>query len=96
MGTTPRCPAAESAAIYTLSLLTRRKRLSIYSIQMLKRRQPDWFRQDAATLFDLLERGELNPVIDRRLPLEQAVLAHELLGKARNRGKDRPGEPVAR
>ena len=36
--------ATASAAMYTLSLLTRRKRLFIYSIQMLKRRQPDWFR----------------------------------------------------
>jgi NADPH2:quinone reductase len=79
--------AAGSAAIYTLSLLTRRKRLSIYSIQMLKRRKPEWFRQDLTALFDLLERGELKPVIDRRLPLEQAALAHELLGKAGTVGK---------
>jgi NADPH2:quinone reductase len=75
------------AAAYTLSLLTRRKRLSIYSIQMLKRREPDWFRQDLTTLFGLLERGELKPVIDRRLPLEQAALAHELLGKGETVGK---------
>jgi NADPH:quinone reductase-like Zn-dependent oxidoreductase len=75
------------AAAYTLSLLTRRKRLLIYSIQMLKRRQPDWFRQDLTTLFDLLRRGELKPVIDRRLSLEQAALAHELLGKGETVGK---------
>lgn len=75
------------AAAYTLSLLTRHKRLLVYSIQMLKRRKPDWFRQDMATLFDLLGRGELKPVIDRRLPLEQAALAHELLGKGETVGK---------
>jgi NADPH2:quinone reductase len=75
------------AAAYTRSLLTRRKRLLIYSIQMLKRREPDWFRQDLTTLFDLLGRGELKPVIDRRLPLEQAALAHELLGKGETVGK---------
>jgi NADPH2:quinone reductase len=75
------------AATYTLSLLTRRKRLSIYSIQMLKRRKPDWFRRDLTTLFDLLGRGELKPVIDRRLPLEQAAHAHELLGKGDTVGK---------
>ena len=79
--------AAGWAAAYTLSLLTRRKRLLIYSIQMLKRRKPDWFRQDLTTLFDLLGRGELKPVIDRRLPLEQAALAHELLGKGETVGK---------
>jgi NADPH2:quinone reductase len=75
------------AAAYTLSLLTRRKRLLIYSIQMLKRRKPDWFRQDLTMLFDLLGRGELKPVIDRRLPLEQAALAHELVGKGETVGK---------
>jgi NADPH2:quinone reductase len=79
--------AAGCAAAYALSQLSWRKRLSIYSIQMLKRRKPDWFRQDLATLFDLLARGDLKPVIDRRLPLEQAALAHELLGKGDTVGK---------
>jgi NADPH2:quinone reductase len=79
--------AAGWAAAYALSLLTRRKRLSVYSIQMLKRSKPDWFRQDLTTLFDLLGRGELKPIIDRRLPLEQAPLGHELLGKGDTVGK---------
>jgi NADPH2:quinone reductase len=75
------------AVAYILSLVVRRKRLSIYSIQMLKRRKPDWFRQDLARLFEFLGRGELKPVIDRRLSLEQAALAHELLGKGETVGK---------
>jgi NADPH2:quinone reductase len=54
---------------------------------MLKRREPDWFRQDLTMLFGLLGRGELKPVINRRLPLEQAALAHELLGKGGTVGK---------
>ncbi len=54
---------------------------------MLKRGEPDWFRQDLTLLFDLLARGELKPIIDRRLPLEQAALAHELLVKGENVGK---------
>ncbi len=79
--------AAGWAAAYALGLLSRRRRLSVYSIQMLKRRKPEWFRQDLAALLDLLARGELRPVIDRRLPLEQATLAHELLGKGETLGK---------
>src|SRR5262245_29544355 len=75
------------AAAYILSLLSRNKRFLIYSIQMLKRRKPDWFRQDLTTLFDLLGRGELKPVIDRKLPLEQAALGHELLAKGETVGK---------
>jgi NADPH2:quinone reductase len=79
--------AAGWAVAYTLGLLTPGKRLLIYSIQMLKRRKPDWFRQDLTTLFDLLARGELRPVIERRLPLEQAALAQELLVKGGTVGK---------
>jgi NADPH:quinone reductase-like Zn-dependent oxidoreductase len=70
-----------------LSLMSWRKRLWIYSIQMLKRRKPDWFRQDLTALLDLLARGELRPVIDRRLPLGQAALAHELVAKGDTVGK---------
>ena len=72
---------------FARSLLTRRKRLSIYSIQMLKRRKPDWFRQDLTTLFDLLGRGELKPIVYRKLPLEQAALGNELLRKGDTVGK---------
>jgi NADPH2:quinone reductase len=75
------------AAAYILNVLSRNKRFSIYSIQMLKRRKPDWFRQDLTTLIGLLERGELEPVIDRRLPLEQAALAQDLLVKGDTVGK---------
>lgn len=79
--------AAGCAMAYTLSLLSRRKRLFIYSIQMLKRKKPDWFRQDLTTLLDLLARGELKPIIDRKLPLEQAAIGHELLVKGETIGK---------
>ena len=75
------------AAACTLSLLNRRRRLVIYSIQMLKRRKPDWFCQDLTTLFDLLGRGELRPLIDRKLALEEAALGHELLVKGGTVGK---------
>src|SRR5262249_44529654 len=63
-------------------LLSWSKRFMVYSIQMLKRREPEWFRQDLTTLLGLLERGELKPLIHRRLPLEQAALAQELLAKS--------------
>lgn len=72
---------------YLLKLLTWNKECLIYSIQMLKRREPGWFRQDLTTLFGLLERGALKPLIDRRLPLEQAALAQELVGKGETVGK---------
>jgi NADPH2:quinone reductase len=75
------------AAAYILNFLSGNQRFLIYSIQMLKRREPSWFRQDLTTLFGLLERGELKPVIHSRLPLEQAALAQELLVKGDTIGK---------
>jgi len=79
--------AAGWGSAYAMSLLSRRKKLMIYSIQMLKRRKPDWFRQDLTTLFDLLRRGELKPIIDRRIPLEEVALGDELLRKGDTVGK---------
>lgn len=79
--------ASGCAAAYLLKLLAWNKKVLIYSIQKLKRQEPDWFRQDLTTLFGLLERGELKPLIDRRLPLEQAALAQELVSKGETVGK---------
>jgi NADPH:quinone reductase-like Zn-dependent oxidoreductase len=75
------------AAMYLLKLLSWSKRFMVYSIQMLKRREPEWFRQDLTTLLGLLKRGELRPLIHRKLPLEQAALAQELLVKSETVGK---------
>ena len=71
--------AAGWAAVYAMNLLNPHKRMRLYSIQMLKRRHPEWFREDLLTLFSLLAEGKLKPIIAHRLPLEQAALAHERL-----------------
>jgi NADPH2:quinone reductase len=64
-----------------------RKRVVPYSIQWLKRRRPAWFRQDLATLFDLLQQHKIKPLIAQRLPIEEARQAHELLGEGGVTGK---------
>jgi NADPH2:quinone reductase len=51
-----------------------------YSVQLLKRRHPDWYCEDMTSLFGLLSRAELTPVVAKRLGLEEAARAHELLG----------------
>ena len=56
------------------------KKMVLYSIQTLKRRNPAWFREDLATLFDLLSDGKIKPVIAARIPLTEAMHAHELVG----------------
>jgi NADPH:quinone reductase-like Zn-dependent oxidoreductase len=68
-------------------LLPRRKRVIPYSIQWLKRLRPALFRRDLTALFGLLHQKKLKPVIARRLPLAEARLAHELLGKGGVIGK---------
>jgi len=68
-------------------LLPGRRRMVPYSIQWLKRLRPAWFRQDLTTLLELLRREQLEPRIAGRLPLAQARLAHELLGKGGVIGK---------
>lgn len=63
------------------------RRLTIYSIQTLKKRRPKWFREDMATLFGLLAEEKLQPVLAERVPLVEAARAHELLGERSVTGK---------
>ena len=64
-----------------------RKRMVPYSIQWMMRFKPAWFRHDLVTLLDLLQLGKIKPLIARRLPLEQARRAHEMLGEGGVLGK---------
>lgn len=63
------------------------KQASFYSVANLKTQQPDWYRTDLLALFDLLNNGEISPIIGRTLPLTEARQAHELLGQAAVSGK---------
>lgn len=69
------------------SLPPNRKHAAFYDIRPLRKRRPDWFQQDLTALFGLLAEGKLHPVIAARLPLEQAVQAHEQLERADVSGK---------
>ena len=60
-------------------LLPGRKRVVPYSIQTLKRWNPAWFRQDLATLLDLLRQRRIRPLVAHRIPLVEARRAHKML-----------------
>ncbi len=60
---------------------------SFYSIGDLRKKQPDWFREDLTALFDLLADGKIKPVIERRMKLEDAAQAHELIEQAAVKGR---------
>jgi NADPH2:quinone reductase len=86
-----RHPLRESAILGWYILRNRflpgRKSMAPYSIQWLMRLRPAWFRQDLLTLLDLLRQERIRPLIARRLPLDQARHAHELLGRGGVIGK---------
>jgi NADPH2:quinone reductase len=68
-------------------LLPGGKRVVPYSIQVLARRRPEWFRQDLLTLLQLLQEGKVQPLVAQRLPLTEARLAQEVLAKGGVAGK---------
>jgi NADPH2:quinone reductase len=76
-------------AWYTLAsrVLSNRRRVVPYSIQWLKRAKPEQFREDLATLFDLLQQRKISPLVAHRFPLVAARSAHELLGTGGVAGK---------
>jgi NADPH2:quinone reductase len=72
---------------FRFNLVPGYKRVKLYSIQMLKRRQPDWFRQDLEQLLSLLANGQIRPVLTGRFPLDQAAQAQETLAAGSTVGK---------
>jgi NADPH:quinone reductase-like Zn-dependent oxidoreductase len=50
-------------------------------------RYPEWFREDFATLLELLRADKIHPVVAERLPLSEARRAHELLEQSAATGK---------
>ncbi len=50
---------------------------AFYSIGAMRRKHPDWFTEDLATLFGMLAEGRIRPVVAEVLPLAEVRLAHE-------------------
>ena len=73
--------------LWLSSLPPGRKHVAFYDTRPMKRKHPDWYRDDLARLFVMLAAGELQPVIAGRLPLEEAVSAHRRLEHAGVQGR---------
>jgi len=69
------------------SLPPGRKHVAFYDARPMKRKHPDWHRDDLARLLALLAAGELKPVIADRLPLDEVVSAHQRLEQAEMQGR---------
>ena len=73
--------------LWLWSLPPGRTHVAVYDTRPMKRKHPDWYRDDLARLFALLAAGEVKPVIADRLPLEEAVTAHRRLEQADVQGR---------
>jgi len=83
-----------TAAVAFRAAVSRSRKVRAYRIQKLRGRSRagtatggrprrlDWFREDLSTLLELTQRGQIHPVVAKRLPLADARRAHELLNDA--------------
>jgi len=75
------------ARMYLWGLLPAGKRARFYSINVMRARHPDWFKQDLAHLFDLLKRGEIHPRVAERISFDKVAEAHRRLEACGLEGK---------
>jgi NADPH:quinone reductase-like Zn-dependent oxidoreductase len=69
------------------NILPNGRKTSFYSIGDLRKKNPEWFKEDLAALFGLLKEGKIKPSIERRMKLEDAAQAHELIEQAAVKGR---------
>jgi len=79
--------ATTFALIAGLKLLPDGRQFSFYSITGLKQQHPEWFREDLTTLLNLLQAGQIHPIIAQKLPLQEAQSAHRLIEDAAIEGQ---------
>jgi len=79
--------AKEYMSIALWNLLPNGRKATFYSIGDLRKKNPEWFKKDLAVLFGLLKVGKIKPSIERRMNLEDAAQAHELIEQAAIKGR---------
>jgi NADPH:quinone reductase-like Zn-dependent oxidoreductase len=63
------------------------KRTRFYSINVMRARHPDWFKEDLAHLFELLKTGAIRPRVAERISFDQVADAHRRLENGGLEGK---------
>ena len=58
-----------------------------YDITGTRKKHPDWYREDAARLFGMLERKEIEPATTKCFTIDEAPRAHVLLDEGGVRGR---------
>jgi NADPH:quinone reductase-like Zn-dependent oxidoreductase len=75
------------ARLYFRRFLPGRKRAHFYSINLMRARHPDWFREDLGQLLELLKAGRIHPAVAERIPFEAVADAHRRLEAGGLEGK---------
>jgi len=78
---------AAIARLYLWGLMPGGKRTRFYSVNVMRARHPEWFKQDLAYLFDLLRQGLIRPKVAERIAFDQMVDAHKRLEAGGLEGK---------
>ena len=73
--------------MYLWGLIPGGKRTRFYSINVMRARHPDWFKQDLAYLFELLKAGEIHPRVAERISFDKVADAHRRLEAGGLEGK---------
>jgi NADPH:quinone reductase-like Zn-dependent oxidoreductase len=60
---------------------------AFYSIGAMRRKHPEWFRENVAHLFSMLAEGRIDPVVTEILPFEDVRRAHERIEAGKVAGK---------
>lgn len=75
------------ARMYLWGLLPGGKRTRFFSINVLRARHPDWFREDLGHLIALLENRAIRPNVAERISFEDVTDAHHRLEAGGLQGK---------
>ena len=73
--------------LYLWGWLPRGKRTRFFSVNAMRARHSDWFKQDLRILFELLRNGKIKPKVAERIGLAQVEDAHRRLEAGGLEGK---------
>jgi NADPH:quinone reductase-like Zn-dependent oxidoreductase len=73
--------------MYVWGLLPGGKRTHFYSINVMRARHPEWFKEDLAHLFELLKQGTIHPRVAERISFDAVADAHRRLEAGGLEGK---------
>jgi len=78
---------ASIGRLYLWGLMPRGKRTRFYSINAMRARHPDWFKEDLGRLLRMLSEGQIRPSVAERISFDAVPDAHRRLEAGGLKGK---------